>query len=686
MGLHALLILLSLICLAYHIQQCIAADVFRTVLSPPASAPYQVSVFINESNSLKYSVETSGGATSVLVESSLSLTVDGWTLGEGVEIVGSPVEGPEVHETYRTRGKHSVGADHHRETVFTLRHNASAIEFNVVFRLFYDGFAFRYWVPASGGFPTRNVTADGSHFNFAFTADDYAWFTERDVEPVWELYDYGGIWKTAPASTLPTRTPRYYNNTYGAIILIEDTTYTRPFPFIFLTESALYDFSGLRLKALADPQGFQADLADTSFAVNTTKDGGFRTPWRTVVLAKSLDQLVNTDMISSLNPSPEQRNPGLFVFDTSTTPPSYPAYIQPGRSVWRDYLFGKGNTTEEGDYIDLASQLGFEYTTIRGWDQWADPYTELTTLVAFADSRGVKVIVQKRTDEVDDTSSDYLLLRQWLDQVASTGVAGVRFSGLKSASYASVLLSERMMYECALRSLVVTQQNLPFATGAERTYPNEITREAVRSLEFNKRSGFPDLLPPHYLALPYTRMVLGSTQFTPFIQNTLYKGNTTTVFQLASAICFDAYMWIIPEDPFVLLNSFSHLSLLQSIPTTWEETVVLPASKVGYLTIMTRRTKDNTWFLAAIVGVTSQADQEAALSEIPLDFLSESIPYNATFVYTQSNVAGAEMTGEVFVESFIGRRLSNVQLQSGGSEADGLVAVFVPTVDNNSIL
>lgn len=85
-----------------------------------------------------------------------------------------------------------------------------------------------------------------------------------------------------------------------------------------IAEAALYDYSGMRLRA--EPgASLRADFTEQE---GFELSGDIVTPWRVTIIARDLDALVNTDIITSLNPAPD---PELFA-DTS--------WIVPGRSLW----------------------------------------------------------------------------------------------------------------------------------------------------------------------------------------------------------------------------------------------------------------------------------------------------------------------------------------------------------------
>ncbi|MGC4235804.1 MAG: glycoside hydrolase family 97 C-terminal domain-containing protein [Niabella sp.] len=53
--------------------------------------------------------------------------------------------------------------------------------------------------------------------------------------------------------------------------------------------------------------------------------------------------------------------------------------------------------------------------------------------------------------------------------------------------------------------------------------------------------------------------------------------------------------------------------MIQSISPVWDETIVLPQSKIGELVVYARRS-GNTWFLAAMNGLNKQTTIEVDLS------------------------------------------------------------------------
>jgi alpha-glucosidase len=77
--------------------------------------------------------------------------------------------------------------------------------------------------------------------------------------------------------------------------------------------------------------------------------------------------------------------------------------------------------------------------------------------------------------------------------------------------------------------------------------------------------------------------------------------------------------------------------MIKSIPSVWDETIVLPGSEIGELAAYARRTGD-TWFLAAMCG------PQARTITVPLSFLGNG-QYKALLVSDNRENAGAVIVG-----------------------------------------
>ena len=129
-------------------------------------------------------------------------------------------------------------------------------------------------------------------------------------------------------------------------------------------------------------------------------------------------------------------------------------------------------------------------------------------------------------------------------------------------------------------------------TGLSRTYPNEMTREGIYGLEQGLRAWA-----RHNTILPFTRFLAGHADYTPLNFSTRH-GETTWSHQLASLIVFTSPLMVYAEHPQKILDNPA-CDFIKKLPTTWDETSVLPFSKIGKIAGFARR-KNSCWYIGIL--------------------------------------------------------------------------------------
>ena len=119
----------------------------------------------------------------------------------------------------------------------------------------------------------------------------------------------------------------------------------------------------------------------------------------------------------------------------------------------------------------------------------------------------------------------------------------------------------------------------------------------MRGLEYNKWSALP---PVHYATIPFTRFVVGAGDFTPTTFQEKYLKGTTFAQQLACAVVYTSPFLCWADKPEVYLESPA-VDVIRTLPTVWDETIVLPGSKIGEVAAFARRSGKD-WYVAAING------------------------------------------------------------------------------------
>jgi alpha-glucosidase len=111
---------------------------------------------------------------------------------------------------------------------------------------------------------------------------------------------------------------------------------------------------------------------------------------------------------------------------------------------------------------------------------------------------------------------------------------------------------------------------------------------------------------------PFPRMLAGHADYTPVVFGERRK-ETSWAHQIASAAILTSPLLVYGSHPATLL-AHPALEIIKSIPSVWDETIVLPPSEIGELALFARRS-GQTWFIAAMNG------PEARRATVDLRFL-----------------------------------------------------------------
>ena len=248
-----------------------------------------------------YYTVTHDGRT-IIDTSAMGVTIDGTELFRDAAL--RPAGRRKIDETYSVTGRKAVSEGRCNEYLFDVTHRPSGYKYRLQTRLYDDGFAYRFVLPGDG---TRTVNGEAAQWRPPHQSR--VWFAERNSG--WKLLTYAGEWISTTADSL------HIVSRQGPVQTMP-LLYRTPDEYVMIAEAALYDYSGMRLRA--EPgASLRADFTEQE---GFELSGDIVTPWRVTIIARDLDALVNTDIITSLNPAPD---PELFA-DTS--------WIVPGRSLW----------------------------------------------------------------------------------------------------------------------------------------------------------------------------------------------------------------------------------------------------------------------------------------------------------------------------------------------------------------
>jgi alpha-glucosidase len=571
----------------------------------------------------------------VIETSPMQFTMDGVDLTQGLK--AGAVEPYQIQETYPWYGVHSSATNHCNGAKFSFTHEKSKTAYTLDVRVFNDAAAFRFILPGA---------------NESRVPDEATLFTIPAGSTVWH-HDlrghYEGVHTNNTAAQItqgqwiaPPMTFKLPNGTgYGAI-----------------TEADLKNYAGMAMQADGH-RGFQVRLGHSHpasypyvlrYGTNEAKRlsapaailGTITTPWRVVMIAPDLNGLVNCDVVHNLCPPPD---PKLFPKGLKTD------WIKPGRAVWK-YLDGGGDGTLETmkEFTRLAADLGFEHNILEGfWSRWSD--ADIKQLVAYAKQRHVGIWFWKHSKSLRDPTPR----REFFQRCHDLGVTGAKIDFFDHEAKETIDLYQSCLREAAEQKLLLDFHGANKPTGESRTWPNELTREAVKGMEASKLSD----RATHGTTLPFTRLLAGPAEYTPVIFGER-RAHTTWAHQIASAAILSTPLLTYAANPSKMVTN-PCVAMIKSIPSTWDETIVLPPSEIGECAIFARR-HGTTWFLAIMNGTTARK------VAIPLSFLGKG-DYNPSLVRDNQDGTANETALDAPLRS---NNTLTIDLHSGG----GFVARF----------
>lgn len=477
--------------------------------------------------------------------------------------------------------------------------------FNLVFRAYDDGIAFRTEFTGPDNHHEYVLTDEIAEFNFA--SDLECWAANH------------GSYRSSQENEYVHRRISGIND--QMVIGLPMTLKVSDDCYAAITEANIDDYAGMYLKANTSKSGFSLRSA-LSPLPGQPENGDkvvfqfpHKTPWRVIMLGSNPGQLVESEIVMNLNPP-------CAIAD--------PSWIKPGMCAWDHWWSGEVKMDNETirKYIDLASEMGWPYQLI-DW-QWygkfnapeADitkvaPQLDMPGILAYAKSKNVKCWVWLYNTDVDRADWDQAcaLYESW-------GIAGVKIDFMDSDDQKMVNWYHRIVKTAAAHHLMVDFHGAYKPDGFRRTYPNLVTREGVLGNEYNKWSL--RITPEHLTTLPFTRMLAGPMDFTPggFLNRTpeKFKNGTpaevlgTRALQLAEFVIFDSPFTVACDHPDNYKNQMG-TEFLKKVKTMWDDTRILNGQIGEYIT--SARRSGNEWFIGAMT------NSEGRTLEIKLNFLGD---------------------------------------------------------------
>ena len=539
------------------------------------------------------------GNTVVIEPSPIVMKLDGYDLSSGV--VFNNLEHYSIDESYLWYGAHATAVNRCNGAKLSLTHDLSFTPYTFEVRVLNDGVAYRHVIPGEE--------------NASRAPDEYSTFVIPDGSTLW----YGGL---ADGHYETEFVKKNISEVHSGEWAGPPLTFKLPLDagYASITEANLVNYSGMGLEA-DGRRGWITGLGHRQplnwpFELRYGRDeakrlgkaapiaGTVTTPWRVVMVGPDLNTLVNSTILPNLCPSPD---PKFFAQGIHTS------WIKPGRAVWRYLDGGPEGVDGMKEFSRMAGQLGFEYNVIEGfWSKWTPE--QRREVVDYSREQGVGVWFWKHRKDLRTPEAR----EEFFKMLHDLGVTGAKIDFFDHEAKEVIDLYEALLEKAAEYHILLVFHGANKPTGRQRTWPNELVREAIRGMEssaLKERAR-------HETILPFTRLLTGPADYTAMLFNDRRR-DTTVAHQIASIAVFAAPLLTIAANPQTILSNPA-VDVIKSVPPVWDETVVLPDSAIGELAAYARR-EGNTWFLGVMCG------PQAKTIRVHLSFLGEA-QYNAVFL------------------------------------------------------
>ena len=218
------------------------------------------------------------------------------------------------------------------------------------------------------------------------------------------------------------------------------------------------------------------------------------------------------------------------------------------------------------------------------------------------------------------------------DEFQKWGVKGLKIDFMQRNDQKLINFYYKTCREAAKRHMLVDFHGGQSQITMTRTWPNMISGEGVRGLEWSKWSA--ETEPQHNITLPFTRMFLGPMDFTPGAMLNATKKDFAPVFdrpmslgtrchQLGMYVVFESPLQMLSDSPSNYLREPEMMEFLAPVPSVWDDTKVLDARIAEYALVARRSGKD--WYVGAMTNWTPRPGS-GLLLPASRDFLAGSVP------------------------------------------------------------
>lgn len=557
--------------------------------------------------------------------------------------------------------------NHYNELTVTLKQETTNRFMIIRFRLFDDGLGFRYEFPQQNELRYFRIKEELTQF--AMTGDHTAWWIPGDYDT--QEYDYtksrlSEVRKHMGGSITDNLSQTSFSPT-GVQTSLQMKTDEGI--YINLHEAALIDYACMHLNLDDKNMIFQSWLTPDAMGVKGYLQSPCTSPWRTIIVSDDARDILASRITLNLNEPCK-------IEDTSWIKPCKYVGVWwemiAGKSDWSytwdfpsiqlgvtDYTKAKphgrhGATTEHvKEYIDFASEHGFDGVLVEGWNQgWEDwfgnskdfvfdfvtPYPDFDVeeVREYAKSKGVYMVMHH------ETSSSIRNYERHMDKayqfMNDNGYPAVKSGYVgdiipRGENHYSQWLVNHYQYaleKAADYKIMVNAHEAVRPTGICRTWPNLIGNESARGTEYQAFGGSK---PNHTTVLPFTRLIGGPMDYTPGIfENDISKLNPNNNSWVNSTLVNQLSLYVTMSSPLQmaadLIENYARFmdafQFIKDVALDWDESEYLEAEPGEYVTVARKEKGGKRWFVGSTNGETGRE------AKVNFDFLEKGKTYIAT--------------------------------------------------------
>jgi hypothetical protein len=498
------------------------------------------------------------------------------------------------------------------ERIYSFK-NTSSDNMDIVFRVSNDGVAFRYAFNPLKAEPSGPFSVKAEKTTFVFPEKTLSWLHpmmpgksgwERTQPSYEEYYESGKPVGGASPAGEGWCMPGLFKTPENIWILVCDSDVDENYCAVRLGHNSK---NGIYEIAFPHPEEHRGTIDPVEPQINLP----FTSPWR-ILMVGSLKTIVESTLMTDVARPSQIANSD---------------FVRPGKAAWHWLQYGDDSSTIEmaQQFLDFAAKMKWEYLLIdANWDKYIG-YEKMAEFVKQANGKGVDVILWYNSNGSwngaplmpKNRMHETGVRREEFARLKEMGVKGVKVDFFGGDKQATMKLYLDLLKDAADFGIMVNCHGATIPRGWQRTWPNLVSMEAVRGMEYcSFEQANANRQPAHCCVLPFARNAIGSMDFTPMVFKPKLRGSnlrTTPGFELALSVVFESGLqhFGLAPDEYDLMPVYV-VEFLQKVPTAWDDTRFIDGCPGEYVIIARR--SGSTWYIAGINGTDQPKDIKLDLS------------------------------------------------------------------------